>query len=272
MTAENAPIRILVVDDEPLARQALIGLLGEDREVEVVGECANGAEAVAAIESLEPELVFLDVQMPELDGLGVVHAVGPESMPVVIFVTAYDRYALRAFEVHALDYLLKPFDDERFAQALSRGKAQVRQSAMEDVGRKLISMLSSHPTWGVGAVDAPRYLERIMVKGSGPIRFIKVRDITWIEAADYYVQIHAGGESHLLRESMRNLEQRLNPKGFMRIHRSAIVNLDRIVQLEPDAHGDYMVALECGTRVKLGRGRKDELQDRLMGMGPGAGE
>ena len=265
MMNEKAPaIRTLIVDDEPLARKTVRMLLADDEEIEIIGEAGNGKDAVAAIREQKPDLLFLDVQMPALDGIGVMRTIGAENMPVTIFVTAYDQYALKAFEVHALDYLLKPYDDERFEQALERAKQQVRRAAIESLSQRLFSLMEAMPGQ---KEEAPQYLSRIMVKGSGPIVFLKVEEIDWIEAADYYVQLHVGGRTHLLRESLRNLDQQLDPSCFMRIHRSAIVNLDRVRKLQPDARGEYQVILQDGTTLKLGRGRREALQEKLMGLG-----
>lgn len=281
---DTGPIRVLIVDDEPLARQTVRVLLREDPDVEVVGECANGRQAVEALQAQPVDLVFLDVQMPGMTGLEVIEAIGPAQMPVIIFTTAYDHYALRAFEVHALDYLLKPFDDDRFEAALGRAKAQVRQRTISELSQRLFSLLEdpapSRPRpEGRPADTRPmdsraadsrspegRYLTRIMIKGTGPIVFLKVDEIDWIEAADYYAELHVGGKTHLLRESLKSLEERLDPDLFMRIHRSTIVNLDRVQRLQPDARGDYEVVLRDGTAVRLGRGRKEELQARLTGL------
>ena len=278
MLQDMRPIRALIVDDEPLARQIIRSLLASDPEVVVMGECSNGAQAIEVMTSEKPDLVFLDVQMPEKTGLEVLKEVGPDQMPVVIFTTAYDRYALKAFEVQALDYLLKPFDDERFESAVNRAKKQVRQKEIGHLSQKLFSLLdhtglvpsptTASPPQQAEKTDASPYLHRIMIKGSGPIFFLKVEEIDWIEAADYYAELHVGDQAHLLRESLKSLEDKLNPAHFMRIHRSTIVNLDRIHKLQPDARGDYQVILRDGGKLRLGRGKKDELQSRLMGIAP----
>lgn len=258
-------IRALIVDDEPVARDGIRTLLAGDPEIEIVGACADGREAVEAIESLSPQLVFLDVQMPEPDGFGVIECVGAEKMPVVIFVTAYDQYALKAFDVAALDYLLKPFDDERFALAVSRAKAQIRQGQVGDLSRQLITLLEVQ-TAQTSQTDAPspgRYLQRVMLKAGGRVVFLKVTEIDWIEAEGDYVRIHVRGGSHLLRDTMKRLEQQLDPSQFLRTHRSAIVNLDRIKELHPFFHGDYRVILKDGTELKLSRSRRQALEERL---------
>jgi len=230
-------LRALVVDDEPLARERLRDLLVADAEVEVVGLCADGVEAVAAIRSLAPDLVFLDVQMPESGGFDVVAEVGVERMPVFVFVTAYDDYALRAFEAHALDYLLKPFDEARFRGALARAKAHVRA------------------TRG----SRPRLLDRLIVKTGGRYVFVKAEEIDWVEAQGNYVRLHVGEASYLLRDSIGKLEVRLDPDRFLRIHRSTIVNLDRVREITPLFHGEYAVVLADGTRLTLSRGYRDRL-------------
>lgn len=263
------PIKTLIVDDEPLARETVRMLLKADADIEIVGECSNGQEAIETIQDMKPDLVFLDVQMPEIDGLGVMRALDPDEIPVVVFTTAYDQYALKAFEVHALDYLLKPYDDERFEQALNRAKEQVRQKSIRHLSEKLMALLDAQPQAAqnpaqVQSKNESTPIKRIMIKGSGPIFFLKVEEIDWIEAADYYVQLHVGSKCHLMRESLRNLEKQLDPNHFMRIHRSTIVNLERVYKLKPDARGDYQVILRDGTALKLGRGRREILQNKLL--------
>jgi two-component system LytT family response regulator len=210
-----AKIRTLIVDDEPLARRGIRAQLDEEADIEIVSECRNGLEAVAAIEEQSPDLVFLDVQMPELDGFGVLEAVGVDRMPVVIFVTAYDQYALRAFDVHALDYLLKPVDAERFASALQRARKQIEHHNVQDLNQRLQRFLDD--------VQAKqKFTERLVIKSGGRIFFLKVEEIDWIEAADNYVRLHVGRDSHLLRETMNHLEKRLDPDHFLRVHRSRV--------------------------------------------------
>jgi two-component system LytT family response regulator len=248
-------VRTLIVDDEPLARGRLRDLLAEDREVVVAGECADGHEAVAAIRDLAPDLVFLDVQMPALDGFGVVAAVGPERMPLTVFVTAFDRYALKAFEVHALDYLLKPFDQERFEIALRRAKEHLGRRIEAGMRDKLLALLAdAQPT-------APPPLERIAIKSGGSVYFLRTEEIDWIEAAGNYTRLHVGKKAHLLRETMSALEGKLHPKRFVRIHRSTIVNLERVRELQPYFHGDYVVLLHDGTQLTLSRNYRPKLHD-----------
>jgi two-component system LytT family response regulator len=246
-------IRALIVDDEPLARQRLRRLLEDELEIEVVGECADGGDAVATIRDLQPDLVLLDVQMPVLDGFGVLEAVGVEQMPAVIFVTAYDRYALRAFEYNALDYLLKPFDRDRFRKALERARAQLGRTQPRDDAQQI-----------AGAIEEFRGgkpLERLVVKSAGRVFFLRVEEIDWIEAAGNYVRLHVAKEAHLLRDTMSSLEARLDPKRFLRIHRSTMVNIERIQELQPLFHGDYVVILRDGTQLNLSRGYRQRLQE-----------
>ena len=260
-------IKILIVDDEPLAREGVRVLLEQDPEVEVVGECANGREAVKALGELGPDLLFLDVQMPEMDGFEVLAQIEAARMPVVVFVTAYDQHALRAFEVHALDYLLKPFKDDRFRAALERAKAQVRQQKVNAISQRLVALLeqtgSPAPAVATPPPDEAPYLRRLVVKTGGRVFFINVEEIDWIEAADYYVRLHVGDKAHLLRETMSTLERRLDPQHFQRIHRSTIVRLDRIATLEPYFHGNYMVLLRDGTELKMSRRHRQKVEAAL---------
>jgi two-component system, LytTR family, response regulator len=247
-------IRALIVDDEPLGRQRIRSLLKEEADLEVVGECADGLEAVAAIRDRRPDLVFLDVQMPGLDGFGVLEAVGPEQMPAVIFVTAHDIYALRAFEVHALDYLLKPFDRRRLRQTLQRARQQLNQ------GEKAVGQYTAL----LQDIQANRKIvDRLVIKSAGRVFFLKTGEIDWIEAAGNYLRLHVGDEVHLLRETMSNLETRLNSGKFLRIHRSAMVNIERVKELRPMFHGDYLVLLHDGTELTLSRSYRPKLQDLL---------
>jgi two-component system LytT family response regulator len=255
----TARVRVLVVDDEPLARAGVIQLLARDPEVDVVGEAGDGRAAVAAIAALQPDLLILDVQMPELDGFEVLRSLPRDRMPAVIFVTAYDQHALRAFEVHALDYLLKPFDDERFAEAVARAKQTLRSAELGELSRRLVGLLEER-----GAAPAPETrLTRLIVKHEGRVAFVRVEDLDWIEAADYYVKLHTKGQVHLLRESLNTLETKLDPARFFRVHRSAIVNLDRIRELQPFFKGEHILLLQDGTRLKLSRARRENLEARL---------
>ena len=249
-------IRTLIVDDEPLGRERISTLLAGDLEIEVIGECADGLQAIAAIEERKPDLVFLDVQMPEVDGFGVVDAMCNERMPVIIFVTAYDRYAVKAFEVHALDYLLKSFDRERFAAALRRAKEEIGRLREGALNERLAGLIEDLQT-------KKDRLTRLVIKSAGRIVFLRVEEIDWIEAADNYVRVHAGREAHLIRETLQSLEKRLDPAIFLRIHRSSLVNLNRIRELQPIFHGDYVVKLIDGTELTLSRNYREKLLQPL---------
>jgi len=253
------PIRTLIVDDEPAARDGMRHLLTADPEIVLAGECANGREAAAAIRDAAPDLVFLDVQMPELDGFGVLREVGVERAPMVVFVTAFDQYALRAFDVHAIDYLLKPFTDDRFRQSLDRAKQHVRQGRLGDLSRKLAALLDHDEA---APVRRP-YLDRLVVKSGGKVTLLPVGEIEWIDAEGDYVRIHVGKTWHLLRETMKNLEDQLDSARFVRIHRSTIVNLEKVKELQPFFRGEYVVVLHNGTTLKLSRGYRDNLEARL---------
>lgn len=249
-------IRTLIVDDEPLARERLRSLVGAEADMEIVAECGDGRDAVAQIEALNPDLVFLDIQMPEMDGFEVLAALEPGRMPLVVFVTAFNQHALRAFEVHALDYLLKPFDKDRFQVALQRARSQLNRQQGGDLTQKLSALLSD-------LKQEPKTTDRLVIKNSGRVIFVKSSDIDWIEAADNYLNVHVGAESHLLRETMGSIETRLDPAQFLRISRSTIVNIERIKELQPMFHGDYTVILRNGTRLTLSRGYRDKLQHLL---------
>lgn len=264
MDVPKKKIRTLLVDDEPLARRNLRVLLKDDAEVEVVGEARNGAEALTAIREHSPDLIFLDIQMPEMDGFGVLENIDAEQMPVIVFVTAFDRYALRAFEFHALDYLLKPFDDARFEKALRQAKQQVEQRDIKDLSHRLIALLSSRDAQV--ATEQPvkaGYLTRLLIKSSGRVSFLKTEDVDWIGAEDYYVKLHVGRKHHLLRETMNEMEAKLDPSKFVRVHRSSIVNIERIRELQQHFNGEYVVVLQDGTELKLSRSRREQLQNML---------
>ena len=246
-------IKTLIVDDEPLARERMRKLLQPEADIELVGECTNGRDAVTVIRRELPELVFLDVQMPELDGFGVLAEISGRAMPVVVFVTAHDKFALKAFEVHAVDYLLKPFDKERFQSALKKARAHLKQSESSGLHERLSALLADLKA---GA----RHADRLAVRVSGRVLFVRAAEIDWVEAADNYVSLHVGSESHLLRETMTALEGRLDPKQFLRISRSTMVNVERIKELQPMFHGDYVVILRDGTKLNLSRGYRDKLQ------------
>ena len=250
-----ARIRTLIVDDEPLARRKIRNLLKGDADIQVIGECGSAAEAVAAINHDQPDLLFLDIQMPDADGFTVLKSLDGD-LPLVVFVTAHDRYAVRAFEVHALDYLLKPFDRRRFESAVETAKARLNQGEGAEINKKTIALLE-----GIKATSS--YLERILVKSNGRVLFVKTPEIDWIEAEGKYVRIHIGKQSYLHREAIGALEGHLDPKHFVRVHRSGIVNLDRVKELEPWFHGEYRVVLNDGTRIMLSRSCRKKLTDLL---------
>jgi two-component system LytT family response regulator len=255
---ESTAIRTVIADDEPSARRGVELLLNRDPEIRIVGEAASGEDAVKLLRRERPDLAFLDVQMPAGDGFDVLKAVEKEAMPVVVFVTAYDEYALRAFDVNAVDYLLKPYDDARFAETLNRAKATVRQRraapADERVARLIEYLQRGAP---------PGLSDRILVKSSGEVFFLKPEEIDWVEAEGDYMKFHVAGRSHLMRETMARLSGRLDPRRFVRIHRSTIVNIDRVHKLSPSIAGDYTVHLRDGTRLRLSRGFHNGLAELL---------
>jgi len=251
-------LKVLLVDDEPLARGKLRRLLADESGIEVVGEAGSAEEARGLIERERPELVFLDIQMPGQDGFQLIESLPREQLPGIVFVTAYDQHAVRAFEVHALDYLLKPFDRERLRLALERAREALgRADAQAGLDEQLKSMLTE-------LRGEQPFLERFVVRSVGRIVFVRARDVDWIEAAGNYVRLRLGKESHLLRETMSALETRLDPKVFARIHRSTIVNIDRIKELNHIFHGDYSVQLKDGTRLTLSRGYREQFE-RIVG-------
>jgi two-component system LytT family response regulator len=249
-------IRTLIVDDESLARERVRDMIEGDREIQVIGECANGHEAVEAIRDQSPDLVFLDIEMPGMDGFGVLDAIEPDSLPVIIFVTAYDQYAVKAFEVFALDYLLKPFDKERFDVALARAKAHIRNEKKETMSERILKVLEEIKT-------KPVHLERLVIKMNGHVFFVKTDEIDWLEAEGNYVRLHAGKESYLLRDTISALESQLDPKKFVRVHRSAIVNIDSIQELQPWFHGEYRIILKEGVELTLSRSYRERLHEAL---------
>ena len=239
------PLTVLIVDDEPLAREGLRMLLADDPEITAVQEAKNGREAVQRVREGRPDLVFLDVQMPEMDGFSVIHDIGPEQMPAVVFVTAHDQYAIRAFEINAIDYLLKPVTGERFVQSLARAKARLRTGEPHQENQ-ILSLLET-------IASPPRYLNRIAVQSAGKTFFIYVEDVDWIRAAENYAELHVAQASHLLHVAMNTLEKSLDPETFVRIHRSFIVNLRRVKEIQPASHGEYMLLLHSGVRLQSGR-------------------
>jgi len=277
------PMRVMIVDDEAIARRRISRLLKLEDDVEVVNEVGSGTDAVAAIREQRPDLVFLDVQMPDLDGFGVVSALGePEAMPAIVFVTAYNEYAVKAFDVNAVDYVLKPFDGERFRAAFQRARSTLEQKTSAEAGRRIKALLEevlgeqraqalaasaanggAHAIPAVPPVTRARYLDRLMVKHDGRVFFVKVSDVDWFEASGNYVRVHVGKVSHLIRETMHGIEAQLDPNLFARIHRAVIVNMDRIRELQPWFAGDYIVILRDGRQLKLSRTYREALQSRM---------
>ncbi|MFQ6047426.1 MAG: LytR/AlgR family response regulator transcription factor [Gemmatimonadales bacterium] len=265
-----AGIRTLIVDDEPSARRGLRLLLRRDPDVEIIGECRNGLEAVRAIGEQDPDLVLLDVQMPGLSGFDVLRQLDSEHIPVVIFVTAYDQYALQAFEAHALDYLLKPFTDRRFRTAMARAKATLQERNLTSFAQRVLTLVHQQAPLP-GAQSRNRTpcgggrVSRIVVKSRDKVEFVDVPEIDWITARGDYLVVCAGGRRHLVRATMKEMEERLDPARFVRIHRSAIVNLGRVRELQPYFHGDYVVVMHDGAKLRLARRRREDLE-RLLGQ------
>ena len=252
----KAKIRTLIIDDEPLARRRVRKLLGTDLDFEIIGECGNGREAISEILAQNPQLIFLDVQMPEINGFDVIEAISETHLPMVVFVTAYDKYAVRAFEVHALDYLLKPFDRKRFDKAIEQVKLRLKSEDSGALNSRTLALLEAFR-------DQTNYLERFIIKTGGRVFFIKTEEIDWLEAEGKYVRLHTGKDSHLLREAIGNIEARLDPKKFLRIHRSHIVNIERIKELEPWFHNEYRVILRDGTKLMMSRSCRKRLGELL---------
>jgi two-component system, LytTR family, response regulator len=256
IASHSEGICVLVADDEAPARQRLTDLLHQDAQVKAVLEAGDGQAAVEMIEREAPDLVFLDVQMPQLDGLEVVKTIGADAMPLTVFVTAYDQHAIKAFEANALDYLLKPFSDERLEAALCRAKARHDERSMREFGRNVLRMISARPAAG-------RYLDRLVVKSGGTTRFLRVADIDWIEGAGVYVNLHVGGKELLYRSALNELADCLDPVRFVRVHRSAIVNIDSILELQPISHGEFEMVLKDGHRSRVSRTYRALLEKRL---------
>jgi two-component system, LytTR family, response regulator len=250
------PIRVLIADDELPARQRLMDLLHKDKQVGTVSQAENGAAAVEMIRAQRPDILFLDVQMPELDGLGVIDAIGAKEMPLTVFVTAYDDHAIRAFEANALDYLLKPFSDERFEATMARIKARLDERGMREFGMRVLEMVSREP-------QHEQWLDRLVVKAAGTTRFIRVADIEWIEAAGVYVTLHVGAKEVLYRAALNDLARKLDPVRFVRVHRSAIVNIESVSHLQPISHGEFEVVMKSGTRARISRTYRARLEKRL---------
>jgi|SRR5215471_14214625 len=257
MPSPRDPLRVLIVDDEAPARERLVDLLRKDADVTAVAEAENGLAAVDVISSERPDLVFLDVQMPELDGLGVIDAVGAAVMPLTIFVTAYDEHAIRAFEANALDYLLKPYSDERQEAAMTRAKQRLRERSVYEIGQRMLRMVSRAPG------HSARPLDRLVVKAGGTTRFLRVAEIDCIEGAGVYVSLRVGGKTLLHRATLQELVDRLDPMRFVRVHRSAVVNIESILQLEARSHGEFDAVLKDGGRVRVSRTYRAHLEKRL---------
>jgi len=253
-------IRALIVDDEPLARKGVRRHLASEVDIQVIGECSNGLEATAVIRKEKPDLVFLDVQMPELDGFGVIAEIGILEMPAVIFVTAYDAHAIRAFEVQALDYVLKPFEASRFRIAVSRARADIQRKLNGEINSRLINLLEE--------LRSPKeYAERLAIKSNGRVNFVNVAEIDWIEAANNYVRVHSGHESYLIRETMSSLEAKLDPRRFARVHRSVIVNMGRVKQLKTMFKGEYEIVMQDGKHLPFGRAYRSRARQLLTSSG-----
>jgi two-component system LytT family response regulator len=251
-------VRVLVVDDEPIARRGIVTLLADDAEVEVVGQAGDGRAAVEAIRALEPDIVFLDVQMPELDGFDVVDAVGVDAVGAFVFVTAYDAYAIRAFDVSAVDYLLKPFDRDRFRAALDRAKKALRSRETGELHERVDALLRLLETSQAGAPE-PKRTQRIVIKDAGRVMFVRPPEIDWVDAAGNYVRLHVGKDAHLLRDTMAGIEARLDPDRFIRISRSVIVNLDRVKEVQPLFNGSFAFLLQDGQRLESSRRYRSKL-------------
>lgn len=267
MTRDSSPIRVLIVDDEPAGRDIVREMLREvvrRGEVEIVCECEDGRAALHAIQNVKLDLVFLDIQMPEMDGFAVLSALPPDQLPFIIFVTAYDQYALRAFEIHALDYLLKPFDRERFDQAFEQARRTLTRERASDVSERILCLLEERGATG-SQTPAQQHLERFVIKADGRVFFLRADEIEWIEAEGNYVSLHAGQRTYLFREAISTLETQLDPRTFRRIHRSTIVNIDCIRELHPMFRGEYRVVMRDGTELKLSQTYRDNLQLHLGG-------
>jgi two-component system LytT family response regulator len=245
----SVKLRTLIVDDEPLARERIKRFLGDEGEIEIIGECGNGTDAIAAIKRDSPDLVFLDIQMPEQTGFDVVRSLNGK-MPAIVFVTAYDQYALQAFDVHALDYLLKPFTRERIHRAVSRARESIESRRGGSIDERLITLIAD-------LKQEKKYLERLVVKTTGRVFFLRTDEIDWIEAAGNYVKLHVGRETHMIRETMNGIEGKLDPDKFLRIHRSTVVHIDRIKELHPMFSGDYAVILRDNTELALSRNYRE---------------
>ncbi len=263
MSATTKKIKTLIVDDEPLARRTIRDLLATDPEIEIIGECGNGLETVRFIRRQLPDLLFLDIQMPGMNGFEALSKIEHERIPAIVFVTAFDNYALKAFELHALDYLLKPFTDKRFEEALRQAKTQVELREINRLSQSLLALLGEQAGREIAPLKRKSFLTRFMIRSGGRVSFIKAADVDWISADDYYIKLHVAGKSHLLRISMNELEEKLDPQRFLRIHRSTIINFDRVKELHQHPNGEYVVVLKDGTELKLSRSRRERLEELL---------
>jgi two-component system LytT family response regulator len=263
MTKTRDTVRVLIVDDEPAARELVREMLDDEVRkgpVQIVGECADGPTALESIRGEKPDVVFLDVQMPGMDGFQVLAALPPDELPCVIFITAYDQYALRGFDVHALDYLLKPFDRKRFDEAFERAKQLLARERTSELSERILTLLGERQT------PAQPHLDRFVIKSDGRVFFLPANEIEWIGAEGNYVSLHVGKATHLFREAISSLEGQLDPKKFRRIHRSTIVNIDCIRELQPMFRGEYLVIMRDGTQLKLSHNYRDNLQQQLTGV------
>lgn len=258
-------IRTLIIDDEPLARDGIRLLLTVDQQFDIIGECANGKEAVAAIKKYHPDLVFLDVQMPELDGFGVLKSLSENKLPLVVFVTAFDKFAIDAFEAHALDYILKPVDPVRFAATIARIKKRLNEQEVAQISQRLVELLNTDLSSAVALSTRISYLNRFTLKTGDRLHFVDVAEVDWIEAEDYYAKLHVGKHTHLIRETLSHMEKQLDPAKFVRIHRSTIVNIERVKELKAHFRGEYFVILADGTKLKSSRTYHDAVVRILSG-------
>ncbi len=275
----TAKIRTLVVDDEPLARDGIMTMLAQDPEIDLVGSCGDGQSAVTAIRTQRPDLVFLDIQMPKRDGFEVLAELKPDERPTVIFITAYDKYAIKAFELCAIDYLLKPFRDARFFSALTRAKKEIRQNRASDLGEKVQQLLGyvQELTKGAGATapasaqGGSESTDRVVLKTGSDIHFIRAADIIWVESQADFIKVHTTGPAQLVRETLQSLEERLDPTKFLRIHRSSLVNLEHVRKVTPAMYGDYTVLMSDDTKLRLSRKNRGKLKQLIARLSSSGG-
>ena len=263
-------VTVIVAEDEKLARRRLVRLLGETGEANVVAECSGGRDAVTRTIALQPQMLFLDVQMPDLDGFGVLRELAGEAAPAIVFVTAFDQYAVRAFEVHAVDYLLKPYDTDRFLDAFTRAKKRVGEHARADEEERMRAVLRDYLDDTAGRRDERTPLDRVAVKVDGVLRIVRTADVDWWETDGNYIRLHVGATSHLIRATAASIEAQLDPRQFLRIHRRYIVNIDRVVEVQPWFGGDAVVVLRGGSKLRLSRTYRERLHARLLGARVGA--